>query len=136
VRNTIIGSRTANVKRERAYEFRREMTLAEKRVWRALRHNQLNGLHFRRQQTIAGFIVDFYCHAAALVVEIDGGVHGETREYDANRDQILASRGFHTLRVANEDVVHQLREVLQRIANTAESRIVPPSLSGKGPGVR
>ena len=50
------------------------MTPAEKILWQELRANKL-GVHFRRQQAIAGFIVDFYCHKAGLVVEVDGDIH-------------------------------------------------------------
>jgi very-short-patch-repair endonuclease len=51
------------------------------------------GVQFRRQQVIDGFIVDFYCHAARLVVELDGTVHERRIEYDVERDQTLAARG-------------------------------------------
>ncbi len=56
----------------RARELRREMTPAEKVLWQELRGNKL-GLHFRRQQIIAGFIADFYCYAASLIIEVDAG---------------------------------------------------------------
>ncbi|RMD61118.1 DUF559 domain-containing protein, partial [Candidatus Parcubacteria bacterium] len=77
-------------KLEQAKAMRRNMTPAEKRLWSVLRRNQLDGLHFRRQQIIDGFIVDFYCHAAGLVVEVDGPAHEMQKEYDAERDRILA----------------------------------------------
>ncbi len=51
-------------------------------IWQELRGNKL-GVHFRRQQVIAGFIVDFYCHKAALVVEVDGDIHDLQQEEDA-----------------------------------------------------
>ncbi len=69
------------VKVERAREFRRQMTDEEGALWQRLRTNRLNGLHFRRQQVIAGFIVDFYCHAARLAVEVDGASHAARAEY-------------------------------------------------------
>ncbi len=58
-----------------------EMTPAEKILWEELRANKL-GVHFRRQQVIQGFIVDFYCHQAGLVVEVDGDVHDLHKEED------------------------------------------------------
>ena len=67
----IPGQRVTKEKVERSRELRREITLAEKTLWDELRANKL-GIHFRRQQIIAGFIVDFYCHKAALVVEVNG----------------------------------------------------------------
>ena len=60
---------------------RRDLTLAEKILWQELRGNKL-GVHFRRQQVIAGFIVDFYCHMAALVLEVDGDIHDLQQEED------------------------------------------------------
>jgi very-short-patch-repair endonuclease len=58
-----------------ARALRKEMTPAEQTLWSELRGNQLHGAKFRRQQVIAGYIADFYCHAARLVIELDGPVH-------------------------------------------------------------
>ena len=80
VPNIVIGQPVDDAKVERANELRREMTAAERRLWNCLRANRLAGLHFRRQQVIDGFIVDFYCHASALIVEVDGPVHEEQTE--------------------------------------------------------
>nr|WP_225894176.1 DUF559 domain-containing protein [Atlanticothrix silvestris] len=60
--NIVIGQAINPDKMQLAREFRRQMTPAEKILWQHLRGNRLNGLHFRRQQIIDGFIVDFYCH--------------------------------------------------------------------------
>ena len=114
-RNVVVGQRVTEAKATRARQFRREMTPAERVLWRALRGNQRGGLHFRRQQVIDGLIVDFYCHAAGLVVEVDGPVHADQREYDAARDAVLAGRGLRILRVTNADVLHRLEDVLARI---------------------
>ena len=80
------------------------MTPAERRLWNCLRANRLGGLQFRRQQVIDGFIVDFYCHAAAVVVEVDGPVHDDRADYDAERDRILTARGLRVVRFTNEQV--------------------------------
>ncbi len=74
VKNIIPGQRVVKEKLQRARELRRDMTSAEKVLWNELRGNKL-GVHFRRQQIIAGFIVDFYCHRAGLVIELDGDIH-------------------------------------------------------------
>jgi len=74
VKNIIPGQRVTKEKLERAKELRRNMTPAEKLLWQEVRAKKL-GVRFRRQQIIAGFIVDFYCHRAALVVEVDGDIH-------------------------------------------------------------
>ena len=67
-----------------------------------------------------GFIVDYYCHAAAVIVEVDGGVHEGQAEYDAGRDEILSLRGFRSLRLRNEEVEQDLDGVLARIAAACE----------------
>jgi very-short-patch-repair endonuclease len=74
VKNIVSGQQITKEKFQKAKELRRDMTSAEKVLWNELRGNKL-GVHFRRQQIIAGFIVDFYCHRAGLVIELDGSVH-------------------------------------------------------------
>jgi very-short-patch-repair endonuclease len=118
-------------------------------LWQALRTNHLHGYHFRRQQVIAGFIADFYCHAAGLIVEVDGGVHTQQQEYDAERDQVLAAHGLRIMRFSNDEVRRNLSVVLARIAAACRegvqlvtdvlpigdpSRSSAPSLRGKGVG--
>ena len=60
--------------------------------------------------------MDFYCHAAGLIVEIDGPVHDQQIEYDEERDRVLAARGLRILRIKNEDIRRDLPGVLARIA--------------------
>ena len=115
VRNIVIGQKVSSELRERARELRQSMTPMEKRLWEKLRHNRLNGLQFRRQQIIDSYIVDFYCHAKALVVEVDGDIHDLQKDYDAERDDYLVARGFRILRVSNDDVKENLVTVLQKI---------------------
>jgi very-short-patch-repair endonuclease len=112
-------------KRQLAREFRQKPTAAEAKLWAGLRGSRLGGFHFRCQQVIAGFIVDFYCHRAALVVEIDGSVHAETVEYDAARSAILESNGLHVLRFTNEHVLRELGKVLTAILNACRTRTTP-----------
>jgi very-short-patch-repair endonuclease len=111
----ITGQKIDPAKLQQAKASRRNMTPAEKRLWQSLRANRLKGLHFRRQQIIDGFIVDFYCHAASLVVEVDGPVHDGQIEYDVERDRVLAARELQVLRVSNEEVLQNLEGVLTRI---------------------
>ncbi len=115
IKNIVIGQNILSEKRQRAKELRREMTPAENILWQRLRRNQLKGFHFRRQQVIDGFIVDFYCHASSLIVEVDGGIHEMLIEEDAERDAHLISRGFHIMRVTNEEVMNDIEDVLQKI---------------------
>ncbi len=115
----IRGQRVAAEKLRLARELRRRMTPEERVLWQHLRGNKLHGLHFRRQQIIDGFIVDFYCGAARLVVELDGGVHARQVEYDAERDRALSRCGLRVLRIPNADVSRDLAAVLARIAAAA-----------------
>jgi very-short-patch-repair endonuclease len=116
VPNIVIGQKVETGKIARARELRQAMTPAEALLWEQLRGNRLNGVHFRRQQVIDGFIADFYCHASALIIEVDGGVHEGQTEYDTTRDEILTLRGFRILRVRNEEVEQDREGVLARIA--------------------
>jgi len=109
------GQKVSDAKADRARELRRQMTPEEKLLWTYLRAHRKSGLHFRRQQVIAGFIVDFYCHKASLVVEVDGPIHERNPEYDRERDAILQGRGLRVLRVTNEQVQHDLCAVLAQI---------------------
>ena len=119
-RGIVIGQH-APEKRELARRFRSTMTMAERKLWAALRASKLVRLHFRRQQVIDGFIVDFYCHAAGLVIEIDGAVHNNQTEYDAERTQILSHRGLRILRFTNHQVINDLDTVLATIVTASTS---------------
>ena len=120
-KNIVIGQKVAPVKVQRARDLRRHMTPEEDRLWQALRANRLGGFHFRRQQVIDGFIVDFYCHAVGLVVELDGGVHRQQADYDAERDRVLAARGLRVVRISNEDARQDLDGVLARLLAVCRS---------------
>ena len=115
IKNIVIGQKITTEKRKRAKELRQNMTPEEALLWQELRTNKLARWHFRRQQVIDGFIVDFYCHAVSLIVEVDGGIHETQKEQDAERDAHLASRGFRILRVSNDEVNKDLQGVLQKI---------------------
>jgi very-short-patch-repair endonuclease len=120
VKNIIPGQRVTKEKLQRAKELRHDMTPAEKILWQELRGNKL-GVHFRRQQVIAGFIVDFYCHKADLVIEVDGSIHegDEQKENDAERDKVLSEMGLRVFRFKNEDVIKNLPKVLRMIREIA-----------------
>ena len=68
------------------------MTDAEIKLWQKLRCRQINGFRFRKQAPIGRYIVDFICHETRLIVELDGGQHTETIEYDAERTQCESNR--------------------------------------------
>ncbi len=109
------GRGASQAKDARAREMRAHPTPEEGLLWQRLRRNGL-GVHFRRQQIIDGFIVDFYCHAAGLVVEVDGPIHEQQVSYDEERDAIIAARGLRLFRVTNERVRANLPSVLVEVA--------------------
>lgn len=119
----IVKADHAPLRRAQASDLRRNMTPPEARLWQHLRARRLGGHHFRRQQIIGGYIVDFYCHAAALVVELDGDIHGLQRERDAAREQVLEQRGLRLLRYTNREVAQNLRCILDQILDVADRRV-------------
>ena len=121
----VLGQRVKSVKVERARDLRRTMTRAERLLWARLRGSQLDGVRWRRQQIIDGFIVDFYCHAARLIVELDGAIHRDQQEYDSARDEVLATRNLLILRIANTAVETNINTVLAQIQTTCQERIRP-----------
>jgi very-short-patch-repair endonuclease len=89
-------------KLELAREFRNKPTVGERVLWAVLKGGAFRGLHFRRQQVIAGFIVDFYYADARVAIELDGPVHSARVEEDRERDRALNALGIHTLRIASD----------------------------------
>ena len=100
-----------------ARNLRKNMTDAERRLWSKIRRKQLKELQFYRQKNIGDFIVDFYCPAAKLIVEIDGGQHylKENILKDEARDKYMNSLGFKVLRFSNNDVFNNIEGVVKRI---------------------
>jgi very-short-patch-repair endonuclease len=109
------------VKLQRAQEMRREMTPAELKLWSRLRAGRLEGVHFRRQQVIEPYIVDFYCHQAALVIEVDGDIHLHQQDYDHQREQDLQSHGLRVIRFSNVEVIQNIDGVLAEILRTCRT---------------
>lgn len=89
--------------------------------WQEVRAKKL-GVRFRRQQIIQGFIVDFYCHKAGLVVEVDGDVHDLQKEEDERREKVLSVLGLRVVRFRNDEVVRSLSVVVGRIRKTVENQ--------------
>jgi very-short-patch-repair endonuclease len=100
----------------RARGLRRDETPPEQLLWLALRNGQIGGLKFRRQHPIGPYVVDFFCHGAKLVVELDGMSHDRKASADAVRANFLESQGLRILRVTNEDVMDNLDGVTREIA--------------------
>src|SRR5438874_1604545 len=89
---------------DRAREMRKNLTSAELRLWSYLRGDQLYGFRFRRQHRIGVYIVDFYCSAGTLVVEVDGDTHADSEKKDENRSAYLISRGLLVIRFTNDQI--------------------------------
>jgi very-short-patch-repair endonuclease len=104
---------------EKAKMLRNTMTVTEHILWNQLSKKQLGGYKFRKQHPINNYIVDFYCHEAKLVVEIDGDVHTqpEQAEYDKGRTHNLQMFGITVIRFTNHQIETQLEQVLTSIAS-------------------
>lgn len=120
----------------RAAELRKSMTPDERILWQELRGNRL-GAHFRRRQLLTPYIVDFYCHRARIVVELDGSPHRRQQGYDRARDAYLAKFRIRVLRVPNSQVREDLPAVIAAIrAALARTPYPPNPLSCKERGNR
>jgi very-short-patch-repair endonuclease len=104
-----------HLKWTRARQLRNESTDAERRLWYFLRRQQLGGHKFRRQYPLAGYIADFVCVPARLVVELDGGQHLEALDYDQRRTDALQRVGYRVLRFWNDDVLLRTQDVVGEI---------------------
>ena len=110
-----------------AKKLRRDATDAERILWERLRDRRLAGLKFRRQHRIGRYLVDFYCPASRLVIELEGSVHDteDQREYDVARFGILELYDLKVLRFKNDEIKADISGVLKRILETATSH--PPT---------
>ncbi len=110
-----------------ARELRKNMTDAEKTLWRYLRFKQMSGYKFRRQCAIGKFVVDFVCFEKKLIIELDGGQHVEQEPHDAARTKWLENQGFHVLRFWNHEVLTETEAVLEKIT----PHLNPPPQGGR-----
>ena len=94
--------------------LRKRKTDAEARLWSRLRGRQLDGRRFN-SQVIGSAVADFVCHAARLVVELDGGQHATQVEADAERTRLLEAHGYRVVRYWNSDVMSNVDGVLEEI---------------------
>ena len=116
--------KVSNRLRSNARTLRKNSTDAERLLWAALRGHRLNGASFRRQVPIENYIADFVCHAALLVVELDGGQHfsNQAEQKDAARSALIEAKGFQVLRFGNHDVMTNRDGVLETIATAVAER--------------
>jgi very-short-patch-repair endonuclease len=111
-----------------ARRLRRHQTDAERILWFRLRDRRLNGWKFRRQKSLNGFIVDFCCPDAKLIIELDGGQHDEQKAEDTRRTRNLDASGYLVLRFWNNEVLGNLDGVLEEILSTVNQQqpLEPP----------
>jgi len=105
--------------RRLAKEMRRHPTRGERALWEALRGRRCHGLKIRRQVILGGFIVDFYCPALKVVIEVDGAAHDpeRTKERDIGRDQALLSLGVHMIRLKDDpQLIPSARQLLAELS--------------------
>ena len=101
----------------RARVLRRKLTLPEVLLWQQLRQRP-GGFKFRKQHPPKPWILDFYCHEARLIVEVDGIVHnmGDRPQRDEARAAHFTSLGFRIIRIPATDVLRDPAEVAESLA--------------------
>jgi leucyl-tRNA synthetase len=125
-------SKTWNAVKENVHDNRKNPTIAEDKIWQALRNSKL-GFKFRRQHAIDRYIVDFICLEVKLVVEIDGPIHEYQKREDVERTKFIEQEGFKVIRFTNDEVLGDIEEVLRKIKIELLAKAVPLS-SGEGRG--
>ena len=107
----------------RSQQLRKNMTKEERRLW--YEYLRSYPVRFRRQVTCGTYILDFYCAAAKLAVELDGSQHYEDNQqvYDEKRRIFFENMGIHILRFANTDVMQNLSGVCQMIDRIVNERM-------------
>ncbi|BCR06005.1 DNA methylase [Desulfuromonas versatilis] len=112
------------------------MTDAEKALWQVLRGRQISRLKFRRQHPFGDYVLDFVCLENRLVIEVDGGQHGEQTDYDEIRTRHLQDAGFCVLRFWNNEVLLDIEAVKEKIwlavQETGAHPHPDPPLEGEG----
>jgi len=128
---------------DRARQMRHEDTRAEKHAWVLLRDRRMFGLKFRRQVPIENYVVDFYCDDLRLIIELDGGVHGDLEQVrrDEFRNNRLQELGYQVLRIPNgmillgpDDFEKEIKRLLAKDPSPGPSG--HPLPEGEGPPLK
>jgi very-short-patch-repair endonuclease len=112
-KNMYYGATSQTLKKAKL--LRKNTTKTEALLWEKLKEKQVLGLRFRRQHPVNIYIVDFYCHSAKLVVELDGGIHKSQREYDTSRTKDLEMYGLNVVRFFNSEIENDIEKVISKI---------------------
>ncbi|MBS0214112.1 MAG: endonuclease domain-containing protein [Proteobacteria bacterium] len=118
-----------DTKRQFARDLRNHPTDAERHLWRCLRGRHVEGFRFRRQVPPGPYVVDFVCPQAKLVVELDGGQHGDQVAYEQARTASLSAQGYRVIRFWNHDVLARTEAVLDEIHRELTKSVTPPQPS-------
>ena len=121
---------------DNARELRKNATDAEHKLWHHLRNRQINGIKFRRQYPIAGYVADFAAPSIRLVVELDSGQHLLQTKYDRQRTDRVACNGYQVLRFWNDDVLLRTEQVLSEILRMIDATPPQPSPAFAGEGAK
>ena len=120
--------------RDNAKRLRREMTDAERRLWKHLRAGRLEGFKFRRQHPVPPYVLDFCCVEVGLAIELDGSQHSEAR--DASRSRYLESQGWRIVRFWDNDVLNKTDAVDEAIWNILSRPTLSPTHLPEGEGLK
>ena len=120
--------------RDNAKRLRREMTDAERRLWKHLRAGRLEGFKFRRQHPVPPYVLDFCCVEVGLAIELDGSQHSEAR--DASRSRYLESQGWRIVRFWDNDVLNKADAVVEAIWNILSRPTLSPTPLPEGEGLK
>jgi very-short-patch-repair endonuclease len=108
---------------EMAFKLRRNMTPSEELLWNKLKGKQILGVRFRRQHPISTYIVDFYCHAARLVVELDGKIHLTKMESDRERTKEIEDLGLRIIRFSNKEAEERIDNIVAKITSVVKDNL-------------
>ena len=118
---------------QRSRELRRNGTPAERKLWNALSSRQFSGVRFNRQVVIRPYICDLVARSVKLVIEIDGGQHGDAAGYDEVRTAFLEAKGYRVLRFWNNEVLDNIEGVVMAIEQALRDRPSPSRLRRSSP---
>ena len=124
-RNMYFGAKPDVV--ELAKSLRNAMTYHESLLWEKIKGKQICGVRFRRQHPIYFYIVDFYCHEAMLVIEVDGEIHYDRIDHDDGRSAEMEKFGIKVIRFTNLEVENNIEKVIKNIEAIVNERIKSPT---------
>ena len=108
-----------------ARTLRKNLTDAERALWKQMRMRQIGGYKFRRRQPIGKYIVDFVNFEKKVVVELDGGHHSQQVDYDTTRTAWLEAKGYQVMRFWNNQVLEEIEAVKEVILDFLNEEDTP-----------